>query len=210
MRLALIAGRRAWIYLVRVAACIGFLHILITVTPVLTLWTGQLSTGWGPETGDTLVVLGSDTIAPGALGVSSYWRTFYATVVSRETHFRRVIVSGKEAAPLMKDILVCQGTPNGDVIVDNESGSTRENALRIASLLAGDAPFRHGRVVLLTSDYHMRRALGALRKTGIEASPLPFPDAYKRIGQYSERWTIFCTLSLETAKLLWYRYQGWI
>jgi hypothetical protein len=55
----------------------------------------------------------------------------------------------------------------------------------------------------------MRRALGALRKAGVSASPLPYPDASKRIGDWSERWTVFLALSAETAKTFFYRSKGW-
>jgi uncharacterized SAM-binding protein YcdF (DUF218 family) len=203
------ALKRAWRLVLYLAAAIGFLHVLITATPVLRLWTGLLSTNWGNGKGDTLVVLGSDLTSPNVMGISSYWRSFYATLVWREGHFRRVVVSGKDAAPLMKDFLVCHGIPADAIVVENRSVSTRDNALNVAALLAGDSAARGDGVVLLTSDFHMRRALAALKKAGVDASPLPFPDALKRINSYSDRWSVFCILTVETAKTLVYRWRGW-
>jgi len=48
------------------------------------------------------------------------------------------------------------------VVAENYSRSTRENALNTARLLAGDT----GTLVLMTSDFHMYRALRAFRKAG--------------------------------------------
>lgn len=200
---------RLWRASVNFAACLGLLHIVITATPILGYWTAQLSTPWGLSDGDTLIVLGSDVISPTTLGISSYWRTFYATLVWRDAHFRRVIVSGRDAAPLMKDFLVCHGVPAEAIVVEGTSDSTRENALRVAKLLAADAANRHGPVVLLSSEFHLRRALASFRKAGVQAEPLPWPDASKRIGAYQDRWTIFCVLSVETMKTIYYRSKGW-
>jgi uncharacterized SAM-binding protein YcdF (DUF218 family) len=202
-------SRRLWRVLVNFAACLGFLHIFITATPVLRWWTGQLGTSWGASDGDTLVVLGSEITSPNTLGISSYWRTYYATLVWRDAHFRRVIVSGRDAAPLMKDFLVCHGVPAEAVVVEGASVSTRENALAVAKLLEADAANRHGRIVLLSSEFHMRRALACFRKAGIQAEPMPWPDASKRIASWQDRWTVFCVLSIETVKTFYYGFKGW-
>ena len=188
------------------AAILGFLLILVTFTPVLRYYVSALSTPWGPQDGDTLIVLGQDTTQPDMLGIGSYWRSFYAVLVWRESHFHRVIVTGRGAAPLMRDLMVNQGVPRDAIVVEDSATSTRENAQYVARLLNRNP----GRCVLLTSDYHMRRALGVFRKAGVTASPLPFPDANKRLNDRAERWTVFLALLTETAKTAYYRMHGWI
>jgi uncharacterized SAM-binding protein YcdF (DUF218 family) len=191
--------------LCRFAALLGFLHILITLTPVLGWWTSALASSWGPNDGDTLIVLGSDRTAPGVPGISSYWRSFYAVLVWREGHFRRVIVSGKDVAGSMRDFMAAEGVPREAITVENEADSTRENALFVARLLQGDT----GRNVLLTSDYHSGRALRAFRAAGVKVTALPYPDARKRLASLMNRWDIFCVLTLETTKTIYYRARGW-
>ena len=148
--------------------------LLVTFTPVLRYWVAPLSTGWGTERGATLIVLGQDLTAPDMLGIGSYWRSFYAVLVWRENHFRRIVVTGKDAAPLMRDLLVNQGVPAAIITVENAATSTHENALFVEKLLAGaDGPY-----VLLTRATHQwaRRALRVFRVPGLVASPqLPFP-----------------------------------
>lgn len=193
----------AWIW--RSAALLGLLVALVTVTPVLRYWVSLLSTSWGAENGNTLIVLGQDVTAPDMLGIGSYWRSFYAVLVWREDHFRRIVVTGKDAAPLMRDLMANQGVPRDIITVENAATSTRENALFVQRILAnGDGPY-----VLLTSDYHMNRALRAFRRAGIAASPLPFPDAGKRLNDITQRWSICLLLAGETAKTAYYRIRGW-
>ncbi len=195
-----------WRGIVRLAATLGFLMIFVTITPVLRYWVTALSTNWGPGDGDTLIVLGQDMTAPDMLGPGSYWRAFYSVLVWREGHFRRVVVTGKDAAPLMRDLMVNQGIPRAAIVVETAANSTHENAVFVAGLLRRQPD----RTVLLTSDYHMGRALRAFRKAGLNPSPLPFPDARKQINNVSARWSVFLELLDETAKVAWYKLHGWI
>lgn len=187
------------------ATCVGLLLIAVTVLPILHLWVTALSAPWGDERGDVLIVLGADIIRPDMIGLSSYWRSYYAVRAWQTGHYHRIVVAGKDIAPLMKDFITSQGVPPEVVLVENASTSTRENALDVATILRGDA----SRKVLLTSDFHMGRALRAFRTAGIDVSPLPIPDAHKRLSDWTQRWSIFWILVQETAKVAYYEAHGW-
>lgn len=187
------------------AASVGLLVLLITVTPALRWWTHALSAPWGPDHGDTLVILGGEMYAPDTVGLSTYWRSFYGALVWRTGHFNRVIVSGRNAAPLMADFLVSHGVPRDVIILENDSDSTRENAVNVAKILGPNA----AHIVMLTSDYHAGRALRAFHTAGIPATALPYPDMNKRLNAWPERWTVFLILSAETVRTAWYRAHGW-
>ena len=195
--------------LYRFAALLGFLQLLITFTPVLGWWIGALSAPWGASKGDTLIVPGSDNIAPDVLGIGSYWRSFYAVLVWREGHFQRVVVSGLDAAGSMRDFMAAQGVPREAILVEDAANSTRENALFVARILKSSLNGDTGRNVLLTSDYHSRRALAAFRAAGVTVTALPYPDARKRISSFVNRWDVFCVLAVETVKTVYYRARGW-
>jgi uncharacterized SAM-binding protein YcdF (DUF218 family) len=64
--------------------------------------------------------------------------------------------------------------------------------------------------VLLTSDYHMLRAHRALRRAGVTLAPRPIPDARKRYGGFSQRWSVFLELCGESAKIAYYWARGWL
>jgi uncharacterized SAM-binding protein YcdF (DUF218 family) len=70
---------------------------------------------------------------------------------------------------LIKNFLLRIGIPASDIYIENESNNTRENAIFTRPLL--DKNFPHGKFLLITSAFHMRRSLGCFKKAGITAIP---------------------------------------
>lgn len=196
-----------------VTAAIGCWWILVTFSPLVDWWASVLAKPWGSGTGEVLVVLGADALADGVLGSSSYLRAVYTVRAMRTHRFRRVIISGGSSAggrpapaELMRDFARGQGIDTSDVEVEIQSTTTRENAVRVKSMLGGE----RGKVVLLTSDYHAWRAFRIFRQLGMEVVPWPVPDVRKRSGMWQARAGLFFELCQETAKIGWYRWKGWI
>ena len=187
---------------------LGLLMIVVTVTPLVGWWTGLLAGPWNDPSGETLVVFGNEMQPDGVIGVVSYWRTVYAVRAWREGTFQRMVLCGGPAshpiAEAMRQFVVSQGVDPNRVLVDTESTSTRENAL-MARRLVGNA-----NVVLLTSDYHMFRAIRAARKAGLSATPRPVPDMSKLAASWETRWSAFLGLAGESAKIAYYWARGWI
>lgn len=195
---------------VRVLAALGLLLVLITATPLVRWWATRLAGPWYQPRGEILIVLGGSMLDQGMIGQSSYWRSVYAVRVYREAHFRKVIVSGgppqDAVSEAMKRFMICEGIPAGVIETETASTSTRENALAVSRMLAGDG----GAKVLLTSDYHMFRASRALAKAGVKVVPAPFPEALKEETRWQGRWPAFLELCRETAKIGYYYVRGWI
>lgn len=59
--------------------------------------------------------------------------------------------------------------PDSLYIIENESKNTYENAVNTAKILNGR--FKDGHYLLVTSGYHMRRALGCFAKAGLNCDP---------------------------------------
>jgi uncharacterized SAM-binding protein YcdF (DUF218 family) len=218
---------------VYVLAALGLLQVLIVATPLTEWWTRALAGDWTDPSGTTLVVFGSEVQGEGTIGEVSYWRTVYAVRAWREGAFQHMILCGGPAvnpvSQAMREFVVSQGVDASRVLVDRTSRNTRENALeakRLVSLvdpqdliakdaLAGDDPLaghipKNTGVVLLTSDYHMFRAIRAVRKVGLRARPRPIPDMLKRTSVWYRRWDVFLVLSAETSKIVYYWARGWI
>jgi uncharacterized SAM-binding protein YcdF (DUF218 family) len=68
----------------------------------------------------------------------------------------------------MRDALVTLGVPRERIIVESVSRTTREEAVVIRPILEAQGAQQ---VVLVTSQTHMRRALGTFRAVGIRAIP---------------------------------------
>lgn len=190
---------------------VGFIFVLVTVTPLVRWWARALAGDWTSPGGDILIVLGGSILDDGSIGQSSYWRSLYAARTFKEGGFRQVIITGggTSATPIaapMRDFIVCLGVPRDVVQVETGSSNTRENALLTSRLLASSA----GRKVLLTSDYHMFRAYRAFRKAGLDVAPRPLPEVTKAANCWLCRWQIFITLMTESSKIAYYYARGWI
>lgn len=190
---------------------LGLAVMVVTFTPLVGWWAVQLAGPWTDARGDVMIVLTGNVLGNGIIGETSYWRSAYTVMAWREGGWRQLIVSGEGGASFpgseaMKIFLESGGIPPGAILTESQSMSTRESAMNLARILM-QTP---GRKVLLTSDYHMYRAVRALRKAGVLVIPRPIPDATKRAGSWNLRWQVFQDLLIETSKIVYYRGRGWI
>ena len=97
-------------------------------------------------------------------------RLFAIWDVYRTGHASHVFVTGFEEAELLRDQLVAWGVPADRVFIDPTARNTRENAAETRKAVQ-----EHGwrRVLVVTSAFHMPRALGCFRKEGLAPDALP-------------------------------------
>src|SRR5262245_43729527 len=112
---------------------------------------------------DAIVVLGAPvgpTLEEGVRAGVALWRQGLAP---------RMIVSGiAPEAPTMARMANALGVPENALWIEDRARSTQENAQRSAELLLS-AGLRSALVV--TTPYHLRRALAFFRRAGIDAAP---------------------------------------
>jgi len=79
-------------------------------------------------------------------------------------------------AEVMRDLAVAHGVPASAILLDTGASNTYENVLFVRDILA-----QHGwkRILLVSSPYHMRRALWTWRKSApeIEVISTPVPQS---------------------------------
>ncbi len=192
----------------RALAAIGLLWVIITATPLVRWWGGWLTGRWEAPSGDTLLLLTGGELTPGVLGLSSYLRAAYGVMTWREAHgqFRQIVIAGKGVSVDMRNYLVGHGVPAAVIQVENESLTTHESAMFFARQYAASA----GTVVLLTSDYHTRRAAAAFARAGVPVRTVPLADAAKRVNNPLNRWSLAIDLATETIKFGYYYVKGWL
>ena len=202
--------RRLCAFAVWVLASLGALLLLVTFTPLVASYAKILAGPWHDPGGEVLVVLGGGELEDGTLSQDSYLRAQYAVRTYRAGGFHKVLLSGggspAAVATVMREYLEFQGIPKEAILVETGSRSTRENALASKPILES----LPGRKMLLTSDYHMFRAIRAFHKVGIQIESRSFPDAIKRSRRLTGRWPAFLDVSLETVKIAYYFCRGWI
>lgn len=102
----------------------------------------------------------------------------------RAGRVRHILVSGGSGAMLNKahteaadliTLLHLAGVPDSVIIKEDRSRNTRENALFTKQIVAARPEL--DTLVLVTSAFHQRRALGCFHKVGLH--PLPFPAGFR-------------------------------
>jgi uncharacterized SAM-binding protein YcdF (DUF218 family) len=194
---------RRW--LIRILATIGLITVLVMITPIDGWWARMYSGPIEQPKGDVLIVLSAAADDHGLISFSSYWRTRYALLAWRSGGFQKIVVTGG-GGPGIVDFLVVEGVPREDIVAEWKSMSTRENAINTAQLVHN----MPGKKVLLTSDFHMYRAIRLFRKAGVDVTPMPVPDVLKASEHVDGRFAAFQSLVVESTKIIYYRLHGWI
>ena len=122
-----------------------------------------------------------------------YDRVFLSTGADRVLHtvqlwrqgcFGRILVTGgsgalgggagRSEAEQLRQVLRLSGVPDSVIVVEERARNTRENAVFTAQLLARHPALApRGRLLLVTSAFHMRRAAGCFRQAGLAVTPFP-------------------------------------
>lgn len=112
-----------------------------------------------------------------------------------------------EAAELA-DLLRLSGVPAERILLEERSRNTHENALYSKQLLAQHPNLQS--LVLITSAFHQRRALGCFRKVGL--SPVPFPAGYYSLDRSPtlDYWLLPDAGSLSRWNVLLHEWAGYV
>ena len=133
----------------------------------------------------------------------------------RAGRVRRIIISGGSGAVQatahteaddLTILLRLAGVPNAAIIREEKSRNTRENALFTKQLLAPG----QDTLILVTSAFHQRRALGCFARAGLY--PIGFPAGYRSADRRlaPEAWLVPSPEALANFSLLTHEVAGWV
>lgn len=108
-------------------------------------------------------------------------RILYGAKLQTEGHANKLILSGgrvtwrggsgdESEANDMKQIAIAMDVPEADILLENTSLNTYENAINVQKILEAQ---QLDSVLLVTSAIHMPRAIAIFQKLGINATPTP-------------------------------------
>ena len=186
-------------------AAIGLIAVLVLSTPMVSWWARAYAGPIDQPKGDVLILLSAAADDSQGISYSSYWRARYVLLAWQTGGFSKIVVSGG-GGPGIVNFLVGQGIPRQAIVSEWGSQNTRENGIAVARLIEG----MPGKKVLLTSDFHMYRALRVFRKLNIEVTPMPAPDVLHSAEHWNGRFQAFEIMVIESAKIFDYAVRGWI
>lgn len=103
-------------------------------------------------------------------------RVMHTVQLYKQKKAKKIMVTGgsgsllgneiKEADEIKRILLLCE-IPEEDILIENQSRNTRENAAFTAVVLKNKFP--EGKFLLITSAFHLRRAHASFKKAGINA-----------------------------------------
>lgn len=174
---------------------------------------------------DAIVVLG------GATRGDTHWssmadlnmaadRLTHAVALYKAKKAPLILLSGgsttgsRPEAEQLRDYLVLMGVPKASVMMERQSLDTQQNALYSAVVLQGRGVKT---ILLVTSAYHMSRAVPLFQRQGFEVIPAP-TDYQRLVGKPAvPRWLpTVDDLGRSTAAIkeyvgfLYYRARGWL
>lgn len=127
---------------------------------------------------DAIIVLGAQVKPDGEPSLQLQWRIDAAAQAWQERNCVVVVCGAQgsnEPAPeahVMRDELIAQGVDADMILMDDQSFNTRQNIDNAARLLEGRG-VQH--VLIVTSDYHLPRAMAIAEDAGLEVSGLGAP-----------------------------------
>ncbi len=127
---------------------------------------------------DAVIVLGAQVKPDGVPSLQLQWRIDAAAKAWKERNTLIVVCGAQgsnEPAPeahVMRAELMKQGVPGEQILMDDQSFNTRQNIRNAKKLLEGrDA----AHVLIVTSDYHLPRAMAIAEDAGLKASGIGAP-----------------------------------
>ena len=131
---------------------------------------------------------------------------------------RKILITGTSPGALLKvkkgevrlagQLLIKWGVKPKDIILEEKARNTRENALFSAKIL--NSTFPNQRYLLITSSFHMRRALGCFARAKVKVDEFP-ADFYA--GNYSMNFKDYLIPDPDAQanfELLWREWVGYI
>ena len=167
-------GNRIWLRLLIAAALAG----VLALAGICGMICWKEAHPPMPENYDAIVVLGAQVLPDGNPSVQLEWRLEKALEIWREEPC--IIVcsgaqGGNEPAPegdVMRAWLIERGVPEDLVLSDPDAYNTRQNIRNAAKLLVEHDV---SRVLIVTSDYHLPRAMALAEDEGLEATGVGSP-----------------------------------
>lgn len=184
--MAVFSGKNRKLYILGVSSALSM--YLLSIEPVKDLLYKPLEEAYpvpGSFSADVIVVLGGGAYGSGVLKEDSVKRLLTAYLLQRKTGLPMILsggasISSMPEAEAMKALLTELKADTRRVYTETESRDTEENALYVKEMCDR---LGYKKILLVTSAYHMKRAVRDFQKQGLEV--IPYPTDFKRETRYN-------------------------
>ena len=205
------AARRRTIHL---SVVLGAAYLLLFQSPLLWIVAEPLRVAAPPAAVDAIVVFAGGVGESGQAGEGYQERVKQAVDLYRAGHAPHIVFSSGytfifQEALIMQELALGQGVPPAAILLEIQATNTHENVARVAEILE-QRGWRS--ILLVSSPYHMRRALLAWRKTAPGIRVVPSPVAESRFFTHTHGATLEQIRGIlhEYLGLAYYWCKGWI
>ena len=156
-------------------------YVILFETPALWMAAAPLRVEALPQQADAVVVFAGGVGESGQAGGGYQERLKHAVDLYRAGYAPRIIISSGfvfafREAEVMRGLAIDNGVPESAILLETQAANTRENVTYTNDILE-----QHGwrRILLVSSPYHMKRAILTWRKAapGVEVIPEPVPQS---------------------------------
>ena len=188
--------------------------LLLFHSPVIWWIAAPLRMSQPPQPADVIVVFAGGVGESGKAGGGYQERVKTAVDLHRAGLAPQLIFSSGytfvfEEAEMMKSLAAAHGVPASAILLEERAANTFQNVTHVAAMLHA-----HGwrRILLVSSPYHMRRAVWTWRKQAPDIEVIPVPVANSQF--YAHAWGAspeqILGLLHEYAGLADYWFKGWL
>jgi uncharacterized SAM-binding protein YcdF (DUF218 family)/glycosyltransferase involved in cell wall biosynthesis len=189
-------------------------YVLLFHTSAVWIAAAPLRIAATPEPANAIVVFGGGVGESGEAGGSYQERVRTAVDLYHGGYANAVVFSSGfvyafKEAEVMRALAVTQGVPASNIILETASASTNEYVRAVRKILE-----QHGwtRILLVSSPYHMRRALMTWNKLAPEVTVVPTPPATSQFYNHGVGASLrqIKGIAHEYVAMAYYRVKGWL
>jgi uncharacterized SAM-binding protein YcdF (DUF218 family) len=205
---------RGWTCLWRSIGALALLGFVLTVfTPLPNQLFRWLSAPAADGPADAVVVLGAGVAPDGSLSEESLRRAIHGILLYQARRAPVLVFSGPsfERSPVEAQVRAAMakafGVPPGAIVTEPTANTTREEALRIGTLLR---PRQVQQILLVTNSLHMQRARPLFERAGFHVIPGSVDSISAQARSPEGRLQLMRWVLGEAMALVYYRLAGYI
>ena len=191
-----------------------FVYVLLFQTSVPWILASPLRLTAEPGAADAIVVLAGGVGESGQAGGGYQERVKMAADLYQGGFAPRMVFESGYSftfreAEIMRDLALSLDVPDSAILLETTGANTYDQVTQVHSILR-----KHDwrRILLVSSPYHMRRAVLVWRKQApeVEVVPTPVPQSQFYTHERGASVEQLMGLAQEFAALVWYWWKGWI